>query len=682
MTTLRWITCVLLAVLVATGAGMARAQAEQIAPADIPSGWEQQEMGAVRLAVPPGWARVEDRKRSKIWFGGDMDTITGPSVGLMMDRDAEDIIPPGEDTVALDPVELAGGLIFDRATTVQQVTEKVRIEAIVLRSRVPDADGYYTGIMMGGYNSAYEDHAAIFDQVLGSLRAVGAPEPDIARDEPAEEPPARETGQEVAATPARALDGLLDYALPDGWITAGGASDPLLGLLPPTQSGFVTLARGAAVTGDAGLLAALPDTAAYRKTTLMGHEADLFEWQGGAPEFQSDDGLAAGVYRLFVLRNCAPEDTRIAVQLAGTPAFITGATLGTLLDGMRVTLPDGAAPCPDLPRLADTTATAEAEPQASEPTDTADRSPPAPDPALPPVPETPSDDRFTEQGNGWALYENDRYGTHISFPANYFKPEAPPANGDGRTFTSVDGTASFYVFAQYNALGLSLEESLEQDWQLGGYDEVTYQKSGAGWYVLSGYVGPDIFYRRVIHNGPDGLIRVFEIRYPAARKKDFDAAVTYMANTFGPAAETVTQPSTTGSDQSAQSGWPPVQMANLHTPQRKTALRTALMDAARLPIGNEVGQHVIFIVQTLNTDGTWAYLQARPVQPNGQPIDWSRTRFAQDFAQGFMSDIAMVLMLNRGNGWQVVDYVMGPTDVAWYSWLDPYGLPEAFFLSR
>ena len=39
----------------------------------------------------------------------------------------------------------------------------------------------------------------------------------------------------------------------------------------------------------------------------------------------------------------------------------------------------------------------------------------------------------------------------------------------------------------------------------------------------------------------------------------------------------------------------------------------------------------------------------------------------------------MVLMRRRASDWQVVDYVIGPTDVHWYNWITSYGLPEGLF---
>ncbi|ROU01085.1 hypothetical protein EAT49_11200 [Histidinibacterium lentulum] len=84
---------------------------------------------------------------------------------------------------------------------------------------------------------------------------------------------------------------------------------------------------------------------------------------------------------------------------------------------------------------------------------------------------------------------------------------------------------------------------------------------------------------------------------------------------------------------------------------------------AAAPTGErEIGVPVIFVVTTLNTDGTWAHLQGRPVNPDGSPIDWSRTNVGREMAGDMMSDVAMVLTRKVGEGWGVVDQVFGPTD--------------------
>ncbi len=138
-------------------------------------------------------------------------------------------------------------------------------------------------------------------------------------------------------------------------------------------------------------------------------------------------------------------------------------------------------------------------------------------------------DTIVPAGDGWSTYVNDRFGAAIDFPTAKFVPLAPPDNGDGRTFESPGGEVRFLVFGQYNALGLGLAELIADDVANGGYRAVTYQRKGAGWYVLSGYKGSDIFYRKVLLlDGGDGL-HVFEITYPRGLKAAFDPIVVRMA---------------------------------------------------------------------------------------------------------------------------------------------------------
>jgi hypothetical protein len=119
----------------------------------------------------------------------------------------------------------------------------------------------------------------------------------------------------------------------------------------------------------------------------------------------------------------------------------------------------------------------------------------------------------------------------------------------------------------------------------------------------------------------------------------------------------------------------------LHTPAKGSEERAQIMDAARVPVVAEIGQPVVFVVDILNSDGTWAYLNGRPQNPDGSEIDYANTPLADAMAMGIMSREVMVLLHHEGKGWVVVEYFMGPTDVAWYGWIDTYGLPERLFRS-
>lgn len=116
-----------------------------------------------------------------------------------------------------------------------------------------------------------------------------------------------------------------------------------------------------------------------------------------------------------------------------------------------------------------------------------------------------------------------------------------------------------------------------------------------------------------------------------------------------------------------------------YQPQRGTAERRAIMDAARVPVSADLGQSVIFVVDVLRTDGAMAYLQATPLNPDGTPFDWLNSPYKEDWQADMMSDVIMVLLERAEVGWSVRDHIIGPTDVAWYEWVDRYSLPERLF---
>jgi hypothetical protein len=104
-----------------------------------------------------------------------------------------------------------------------------------------------------------------------------------------------------------------------------------------------------------------------------------------------------------------------------------------------------------------------------------------------------------------------------------------------------------------------------------------------------------------------------------------------------------------------------------------------IIDAAIASIAPRLRQYVKLDLSVFRKMGEWAYLQGTPTQPNGQPLDWTSTPFADDWRADVMSDVVMVLLRKAGSGWQVVDFVIGPTDVAWYSWIGQHGVPEGLF---
>jgi hypothetical protein len=104
------------------------------------------------------------------------------------------------------------------------------------------------------------------------------------------------------------------------------------------------------------------------------------------------------------------------------------------------------------------------------------------------------------------------------------------------------------------------------------------------------------------------------------------------------------------------------------------------MTAALAPrVEAEIGQPVSFTVNTMRVENDWAWLVTQPWTPAGTQIDWSQTRYAERAAEGVLDGGGTTYaLLRRENGqWRVVDFAVGPTDVAWADWPQRHGAPAS-----
>ncbi len=127
-------------------------------------------------------------------------------------------------------------------------------------------------------------------------------------------------------------------------------------------------------------------------------------------------------------------------------------------------------------------------------------------------------------------YENERFGTSATFPAEIFTDrQEPPENGDGLRWLSKDG-ASIAIFGSYNVLD-DTPKTLEASGKTLPGRTVTYAKTGRNWVVLSGIENGKVFYeRRVI--GPTDIIHGLQITYPEALKAKYDPLVGAIASSL------------------------------------------------------------------------------------------------------------------------------------------------------
>ena len=96
---------------------------------------------------------------------------------------------------------------------------------------------------------------------------------------------------------------------------------------------------------------------------------------------------------------------------------------------------------------------------------------------------------------------------------------------------------------------------------------------------------------------------------------------------------------------------------------------SAILDAVRVVVERDLGQHVRFEVDTLRLDATFAAVSARPVTRNGSRIDYLHTHYAQLFREGTFDDGVLALLRKVDGHWRVIEWALGNTDYPGDYWL-------------
>lgn len=111
--------------------------------------------------------------------------------------------------------------------------------------------------------------------------------------------------------------------------------------------------------------------------------------------------------------------------------------------------------------------------------------------------------------------------------------------------------------------------------------------------------------------------------------------------------------------------------------------RKALLDALRPAIEEDLGQPVQFVVDTLRERDGSAFAVVRPRTAGGKRIDFANTKYAQRLEDGALDgDTIYAILQHRDGAWNLREFVVGPTDVAWANWAQAYGASDAIFLGE
>ena len=116
-----------------------------------------------------------------------------------------------------------------------------------------------------------------------------------------------------------------------------------------------------------------------------------------------------------------------------------------------------------------------------------------------------------------------------------------------------------------------------------------------------------------------------------------------------------------------------------YTPGKGSAERKAIMDALRVPVERELKQKVVFVVDHIKVQGSWAFVNGSPQSPSGGQPDYRKTEYWDAVeSDAFDNNYFALLRKTRGK-WQVSTYAIGCTDVCYWGWWDEYKAPKAIF---
>ncbi|QQP93421.1 hypothetical protein IGS68_32880 (plasmid) [Skermanella sp. TT6] len=140
-----------------------------------------------------------------------------------------------------------------------------------------------------------------------------------------------------------------------------------------------------------------------------------------------------------------------------------------------------------------------------------------------------------QQDHRYAAYREPGSGTVLTYPASVFT-RADDGTGRFAKFVSADLRSTFYVVGRENdpgqgiaELSAAAESALAEEKAL-----ITYRRRKEDWFVLSGYIGDNIFYRKTVLARRGRTVGTFQINFPKDQKPFYYGIVERMSWSFKP----------------------------------------------------------------------------------------------------------------------------------------------------
>jgi hypothetical protein len=134
----------------------------------------------------------------------------------------------------------------------------------------------------------------------------------------------------------------------------------------------------------------------------------------------------------------------------------------------------------------------------------------------------------------WAVYQDEQHGCRLEYASSLFTQGRVDPDKFLR-FTGPNKNIYFRVRGLSNEKNWTPERIRAEYIKSRGTADVVYERTKEGFLVLSGIRDGNIFYTKVALSSDNRTICVLYISYPRKDKRAFDAIVTRMSHSFGPA---------------------------------------------------------------------------------------------------------------------------------------------------
>ena len=113
------------------------------------------------------------------------------------------------------------------------------------------------------------------------------------------------------------------------------------------------------------------------------------------------------------------------------------------------------------------------------------------------------------------------------------------------------------------------------------------------------------------------------------------------------------------------------------TPSAGSAERKAIALAIHPHCERELKQDVVLKFDRLVVSGDWAMAYVRPLQPNGEAINFAETKFKERVAAGAFDPAGEALLQKKNGQGTVVEWRFGNTDTEMAEWITKHHAPPA-----